>query len=781
MSARRRPGVLLFEVAAIVAAGIPCAALAQAQPPAAAQPQAVPGALVPAPEAEDSASQSQLEEVVVTAEKRESSLQKTAVAVAAVSQADLEQNGVTDITGLQKVAPDVNITNNSAGPTINIRGLYTTQGNSPGSEGVVAVYFDGAYLSESVLQGMMFDLQRVEVDKGPQTTLFGKDAEAGAINFISNKPVLGETSGEGELEYGSYDTVRTEGVVNLPIGDTFALRMAGQTFSHRGYMDSGLDDADTQSARLSALWHPTSNESFLLVTDYSADNSRDDEGIVANIVGAMPTAPNIYVPSNPRDDSFYNGDTNGPNSPYYRHSVNEGAIAQNDYDLGPATWTTLLAYRHYELDWNYPDDPGEGPTEVAPNGGSYPSSARSFVLQNNQSESLESRLTSNATVPLQWVGGLYLYHDNSNGTMIAYPSSTATQQSLQIGNPYELEKTYAVFGQLTWTPADLDALHLTAGGRLEADYKEQQNTFTQFGPVTVAQVPFSSHTWRSGTYRAEVSYDLTSHSMLYADTATAFKAGGYGYGPGVDPTVGPIIQPERITAYELGSKNRFFDQTLQLNLEAWIYQYTNFQNVLVFFDCTAGVCGGLPAITTDNAGSARYHGLSADVDYLLTPQDALKLDVSWLYARYGTYVQQVAPGYSLEPGAPVTSDGYQSNTEIPYVPHFSGIASYSHTWANVGSGSLTGRVGAQFQSSELQDLVQDPVYGVVDVRSPSWVMVDLSLRYQPRGGSWSVETYAHNVANRLVTSSESYSATTQAYAAAFYPPRVIGVILSAKF
>jgi iron complex outermembrane receptor protein len=155
--------------------------------------------------------------------------------------------------------------------------------------------------------------------------------------------------------------------------------------------------------------------------------------------------------------------------------------------------------------------------------------------------------------------------------------------------------------------------------------------------------------------------------------------------------------------------------------------------------------------------------------------------VSWLYARYGSYVQQVAPGYSLDPGSPVTTDGYQSNTDIPYVPHFSGIASYSHTWPNVVGGSITGRVAAQFQSSELQDLVQDPVYGVVAARSPSWAMVDLSLRYQPRGEAWSVEAYAHNVANRLVVSSESYSATTQAYAAAFYPPRVIGVILSAKF
>jgi iron complex outermembrane recepter protein len=132
MSVRHRSWVF-FQFATAIAAGLPCAALAQAQ-----QAQTPSGQASTAQEPE-SASTGELAEVVVTAEKRESSLQKTAVAVTAVSQAELEQNGVTDITGLQKVAPDVNITNNSAGPTINIRGLYTTQGNSPGAEGVVAV------------------------------------------------------------------------------------------------------------------------------------------------------------------------------------------------------------------------------------------------------------------------------------------------------------------------------------------------------------------------------------------------------------------------------------------------------------------------------------------------------------------------------------------------------------------------------------------------------------------------------------------------------------------
>jgi len=722
----------------------------------------------------------QLAEVVVTAEKRESGLQKTPVAVTAVSQDELVQSGVAEYTSLQKVAPDLNITNSSSGPTISIRGLYTTHGNSPGAQGTTALYFDGGFLTQSNLQGMMYDLQRVEVVKGPQSTLFGKDAEAGAINFISNKPVLGELSSGAELEFGSYGTIRADGVANLPVNDTLALRFAVHSYSHDGYMHSGLDDADTQAGRVSFLWRPSEHESFSLVGDYARDNSRNDGSIVSNVIAVMPGVTNIYVPPNPRDDTFYNGRSNGPNTVFYRHGVNEGLNAQNDYDLGFATWTTLLSYRHFDFDWVYPNNAGQGPLAVAPDGNSYPAGARTYNPQTNQFESLESRLASSAGTPWQWVGGLYLSRDATTGTMIAYPSATATAQSLQIGNPLDVEKSGALFGQATYTPSGLDALHLTAGGRWESDYAMQRGTFTQFGARTVVLLPQSSNTWRAWTYKVEVGYDLTENSLLYADTATAFKAGGFGYGPGVDPAVGPITQPEHIRAYEIGSKNRFLDQTLQVNLEAWLYKYTNIGQTLTFYGCTP-VCGGLPSLTVGNAGEANYHGASADINYLLTRNDAIKASVSWLYARYGTYVQRVAPGYSLTPGAPVTSNPFLSDTDLAYIPKVSGVASYSHTWPSVLGGAVTAQLATQFQSSALQARAQDPVYGVVVVRSAGWGMGDASLKYQSNRSKWSVELYVHNFTNRLAATNENYSTTTHAITESFYPPRVIGGIISAKF
>jgi iron complex outermembrane receptor protein len=282
-----------------------------------------------------------------------------------------------------------------------------------------------------------------------------------------------------------------------------------------------------------------------------------------------------------------------------------------------------------------------------------------------------------------------------------------------------------------------------------------------------------------------VGYDITPTSLLYADTATAFRAGGYSYGPGAsaNPAVGPVFEPEHVTSYEIGLKNRFLDRKLQVNLEAWIYHYTNFENVLVFFSCApgGGACGGLPGITTADAGRANYHGATIDIDYLLTPLDEVKFNTSWLYARYGNYVQRVAPGYSLSPGPAVTSNDFLSDTYLSNVPKYTGIASYTHTWPNVLGGSVSGQVAAQFQGRQQLDLEDDPVYGIVQYNAPSWVMADLSVKYEPQNSKWGISAYVHNVANRLVPVAGQYSTTTNAFTQAFYPPRVVGVIVSAKF
>jgi len=133
------------------------------------------------------------------------------------------------------------------------------------------------------------------------------------------------------------------------------------------------------------------------------------------------------------------------------------------------------------------------------------------------------------------------------------------------------------------------------------------------------------------------------------------------------------------------------------------------------------------------------------------------------------------------PGAPVTSNPFLSDTDLAYIPKVSGVASYSHTWPSVLGGALTAQLATQFQSSALQARAQDPVYGVVAVRSAGWGMGDASLKYQSNSSKWSVEVYVHNFTNRLAATNEGYSTTTHAITESFYPPRIVGGIISAKF
>lgn len=736
-----------------------------------------------------------LQEVMVTAERREEDIEKAPVAVTAVSGAELVDAGVTDLTSLAKVAPDVVITNQNSGATVSVRGVYTVD-NSPTSESAVGTYFDGGFLSKGMgLEGFLFDIQRVEVDKGPQGTLFGADTNGGAINIISNRPVLSSdmtASGEGQLEYGSYDLLRTEGVINLPTGSSFALRGAFQTYSHSGYMRSGLDDADTQSGRLSALWKPSGRDSLLIVTDYSRDMSYNDDG-PRNVIGQLAALPGqtlapVYISTNPRDDTFYDGSSKAGFFPWHRDSLTEGVTAQNNYDASFATWTTEFAYRHFDINpslnpsggtqgcpqtsFTSPCLPATTPLGIA---GIYAGGGYNSVPQSYESYSLESRLISLASAPLKWVAGIYLYQDHDSGLNTNYTNLFTTTPSLTIGDPYELARSGAVFGQLTYTPSVLRSLHLTAGGRVDTEHKTVKGIFTQFGTRPyAAYVPEASHTWSAGTYRVGISDDLSDTSLLYADTATGFKAGGYGFGPGVSPAAGPIYEPEKITAYEVGNKNRLLNGRLQLNLEAWWYKYTNYLTIVSYF----GAHSPLPIITVESTGDATYKGATAELQYLLTPQDRLSLTTSYEYGRYGRYVQYAPAGYFF-PGGASTLD--LSGTPIAEVPAWSGNASYSHTWRSVWRGQLTGEVDMQFRSTDLMSLTPDGAYGNVRLYDPTWTMWDLSLQYQPESAIWSLRLYVHNVGNKLAYTAESVNTTTQAVTASLFPPRIIGVVLSADF
>ena len=728
-----------------------------------------------------------LEEVVVTAQKRSEDLQKIPVAVTAISQDALVRQGINDFTAISKLVPDLSaITNQGAYTAITIRGVQP-QDWGPTSETPNAVYLDGAFISrDAAFGGLFFDTQRVEVLSGPQGTLYGRNSTGGAINIITARPTQ-TYGGYGTLDLGNYSSQRLEGAINIPLDDAVAIRAAFWHVSHSGYYtDTGLDATDRTSGRVSLLWKPVGGNQQLLITgDTSNEN---DKGGGSTFIGqGTPPYAGIIIPADPRDDSAVAGDAAFAQN----HIKNWGVMGQYDYDFSWATLTAQTSYR--ELHYNA----ASGSTTNGFYQTTYAQPDRTYNSSDSQWNSQEVRLTSNQTVPLQWVLGLYRFQEHitnnhsSAFSMIAVPSGppffappvSPGQETQDIATPLQDGHSYAVFGQATYSP--IDTLHITGGARYSYDWKTSYGS-TQLGASPGGPIicPANSNvvlgnticwsgedSWKRTTGKVNVSFDLTATSLIYAGYSTGYKAGGFAYGPT------PEYKPETIKAYEVGSKNRFFADRLQVNLSAWLYDYKDFETTVV---STPPSAPNVTTITVVNAGSARMKGASANIDWLATEEDRLHIGTTYLEARFGSFNLLGVPNI-----APFAAIDY-SNTQMGNAPRWSGNASYDHT-LGTSVGKFDAQLSAQFFGDRVSGTAAVP--GTLGYqRTGSFTTVDFSVRYQPNEREWNVTAYVRNATDKDVYTSVGTGpgfggppGSPYVRTATLAPPRTLGVSISAPF
>ncbi len=284
--------------------------------------QAVPaGQPVPTSAIEQSAQanahDSGLADIIVTATKVETTLQKTPQAIQTIDGGTLARQGVSSAQQLNKLVGGLQIESNGSASSIFIRGVGSRV-LTTSSDPAIAFSVDGVYYARPLgTSATLFDLSRVEVVKGPQGTLYGRNATGGAVNVITNHPQLGVRSMDGEIEVGDYQSVRTMVGVNLPIGDNLAIRLAGQTLYHKGYLSDGYDDADTKSARASLYYKPSDRFSLYISGDYAHQGGQgpgavpvgpgaDNNALTTRFV--VPGAP-YTGPSDPRINAFLHAAT----------------------------------------------------------------------------------------------------------------------------------------------------------------------------------------------------------------------------------------------------------------------------------------------------------------------------------------------------------------------------------------------------------------------------------------------------------------------------------------
>jgi len=708
-----------------------------------------------------------LEEIVVTAQKRSEDLQKASIAVDVVKAEEFAQQGIKNAIDLQDIVPALRFIAADQ-MTVNIRGLGTINDN-PGVDSAVAYSEDGVYLTHpSALTPVLHDLQRVEVLLGPQGTLYGRNSNGGVVNFISNDPSFDKVSGYVKVGGGNYSAFNSDAAINLPINSQWALRISEGSERHNAYVDDGSNNLDAWAARAKLLYRPNDDLSIKLTVDGGKHNS------IGNAYGAACPPGNVdpfcaKVPWKP-----WSGFPPLSTAAVNNYS-NYGASLNIDANLGWATLTSLTAYRGYDLNATTSPAMYTGAVDFTY---THPDHSRA--------ETQEFRLNSLSSSPVKWVAGLFYAHETQPSSVLFDYINTILQNPAIVG-PHTAPpnffqkfsivssdyKSVAVFGDVT-VPVT-DSFRLRGGLRFTHDDKTSTGTSEQgvggvdFGPVGVNQAALRTDkvTWKAGA-----DFDITPQNLLYATVSTGFKSGGVNNLPA---SIGlTTYAPETITAYEIGSKNRFADNRIQVNLAAFRYDYKNYQT-FEFYQPSGGPFVGATLFPTLNSQKATFQGGELQTEFALTAADRLRFDVNILKNTFDTFVISL-------PFAPVQN---LSGTDVPLSPKTAYTLAYEHKFNLGAAGSLAVGADAHYSADYLATGNQGAFAGNAPYTQPSYTKTNAHVSWNSGDSGWEVSAFIRNISNKasINTVAGGYPVIPNFFVinAMIDPPRTFGATVKKEF
>lgn len=710
--------------------GLSLPACAQAQPAAPAAAASAPASPAPA----KPASSLEMQEVIVTAQKVAQPASKTPIALTVITGEGLKDAGITDVRDLTDAIPNVQISQERGVSQINIRGVMAIDRTERGDPSN-AFHIDGIYIGrpEAAL-GAFLDVDRIEVLRGPQGTLYGKNATGGAINVLSNKPVF-KREGKLSLDVGNYGALRTEGVLNEPLGDSLALRLAFGTTKHDSYQRQGGQSEPTENqndntVRGSVLWK-LSPKSTLQVTGERATqggigftplpirNFYDGLGVGRGITQAQPdniVSP-VYVDRG-TDTALSMG--GGANWLRKTHKDNKTDMLRAEFntDLGWSALTYDLGYLKGELDYEI-----AGPAAAASPGGG---GIIGFTKMQFSQSSHELRLASTGAGPFKWVAGAF--HMQEDITLrrrfLIQPPGIATAAfdltfANDVGNTSD-----ALFGQMSYSV--LPQTRLVAGLRAGKDNKD----FDPFDPSTGATLSHRDVSFKKTTYRLGVEQDLSNDVMAYASLSTGYKAGGFN---DTSPT-SPVIRPENLKSFEAGLKGRFLNKRLQLSASAYHYDYKDMQVTGVY--CISPVSCG--ASITINGNGAKIQGLELEGRFKLTEADLIGFSAGYNDTQYVDFKSFNASGAQ-------TWD--VSGQPLDRAPKGNIALSYSHDFMLGDGASLKAFFGTKYTSAYYNSSFS--ANDLFRYEQKAFTKSDLVLTYTPAVGNYYVQGYVKNIEDKV--------------------------------
>ena len=556
-------------------------------------------------------------EIIVTANKRSEPLSKVAISATAIGQADLTQKGVQNLTDLSQRIPGLNIqqTISIGGPQITLRGIGSTSFQQ-NTESTVALYLDEFVLNPTTSKGyQLFDLQRVEVLRGPQGTLYGKNSTGGAINLITRRP-SGQTDADGSITVGRFGQYEGQIAAETALTNDLAVRVALK----RGYSDGYGFDTSTQqrtfkggnwAGRIGIEYKSGDTDAYLKIF---GDTARTDGGQFDTIVAVSPVtgAPipgnvNVitgFVPSPDKDISA------GTDQRLRSHNI--GATLNVDQHLGNVTLSSISGYlKSYQRDSL---DVDNSPYDLA-----------QVPLQLTDSDEItqELRLTSGKDQKFSWIAGAVFFHQH----LVMNQTFNLAEFGAPIFSLPMTENSTSFAGYADATLKLGPRFSLIGGVRLTTDHKtfRRSATFSFIGPIDDVR----SKRWTEPTYRVGLNYQANSDTLLYVSFNHGYRSGAFDSGFTTSPQQLAPVNPEFVNNFEGGVKTALFDRHLRIAVSVYYVKFTD-QQVLV--QPTGGICCSIL-----NAGKAHNLGFEIENTARITSNFDVSLFATVSHSKYDKF------------------------------------------------------------------------------------------------------------------------------------------------
>ncbi len=706
-------------------------------------------------------------ELTVTAERRSESILQAPVAVSAIRGDDFATQHISRLSDLSARLPNVEISSprgNSLTDVV-IRGVGVANDFSVNQASPVGIYLDDSYMASRVFSGAQaYDLDRVEVLRGPQGTLFGRNTTGGLINYITRRPDLGADNGRIEGGYGAYNDVRLEGAYEHTLApDTLGVRIAGRFERHDGYyhnINPNLPDADdlkTGAGRIELRWKPT-DAIDVTAKAYGAWEDNAQWNLRVKLVGASAEIPNGPFNVDMTPGRFKSGSAGSEVKAVVTLSQDWSLTALSSYDRGRIKVDAL------DLDGRTISPTTFGFTQEF-------QSAR--FSQVNE----EARLAYDGAT-LKLIAGAYYGRDTTSDNdrydlFTVFPVSPRFRYD-------QVRSSEAVFAQVDWKATS--ALTVTGGLRYTHDENSYRNGHADVAiPVVpgglintlpgtgspqcpglvcpTALQPDVSGTNGALTGRIAVKYAVSADSMAYASFNHGYRSGAFNGIAYLSPAQLFYVKPESIDAYEAGFKTRFLDGRAQITAAAFFNSYRDQQ--VNFIRTAVTALGPFPVNILDNVPKATTKGLELEGQLIATDALRLHASVGLLEADYGA--SAVVAGQNL------------AGNRLPYSPRASGSVGFDWTLGRVWDGEVVFAPMVVYSGRYYFDPLDSP-----DVATNGFTRVNATLSWTAR--PYTVRLWANNLFNeKYNTYGLDLSGNTGNFAYVGAPPRTFGVSVSRDF